>query len=75
MKIMRWHTRVPAVDPLRVTPDLVEAIKAEGATTYVVLHANHPRELTRASARGDRAPCRCRRADAEPERAAEGRQR
>ena len=47
VKILRWHTRIPAVDPLRVTPDLVEAIKAEGATTYVVLHANHPRELTR----------------------------
>ena len=46
VKITRWHTRIPAVDPLRVTPDLVEALRAEGATTYVVLHANHPRELT-----------------------------
>ena len=47
VKVLRWHTRVPAVDPLRVTPDLVEAIRAEGVATYVVLHANHPRELTR----------------------------
>jgi lysine 2,3-aminomutase len=46
VKIIRWHTRVPVVDPLRVTPDLVEALRADGATTYVVLHANHPRELT-----------------------------
>jgi lysine 2,3-aminomutase len=46
VKIIRWHTRVPAVDPLRVTPDLVEALRTEGATTYVVLHTNHPRELT-----------------------------
>lgn len=46
VKIIRWHTRVPAVDPLRVTPDLVEALRIAGATTYVVLHANHPRELT-----------------------------
>jgi len=46
VKIIRWHTRVPAVDPLRVTPDLVQALRAEGAATYVVLHANHPRELT-----------------------------
>ncbi|MGD9814619.1 MAG: lysine-2,3-aminomutase-like protein [Hyphomonadaceae bacterium] len=46
VKILRWHTRVPAVDPLRVTPDLVDALRAEGAATYVVLHANHPRELT-----------------------------
>jgi lysine 2,3-aminomutase len=47
VKIIRWHTRVPCVDPLRVTPDLVAALRADGATTYVVLHANHPRELTR----------------------------
>ncbi len=46
VKIIRWHTRVPAVDPLRVTPDLVEALRVEGATTYVVLHTNHARELT-----------------------------
>jgi lysine 2,3-aminomutase len=47
VKIIRWHTRVPAVDPLRVTPDLVDALRIEGAATYVVLHTNHPRELTR----------------------------
>lgn len=46
VKIIRWHTRVPVVDPLRVTPDLVEALRADGATTYVVVHSNHPRELT-----------------------------
>ena len=46
VKIMRWHTRVPAVDPLRVTPEVVEALRVDGATTYVVLHTNHPRELT-----------------------------
>jgi len=46
VKIIRWHTRVPVVDPLRVTPDLVAALRAEGATTYVILHTNHPRELT-----------------------------
>ncbi|MBC7769291.1 MAG: lysine-2,3-aminomutase-like protein [Phycisphaerales bacterium] len=46
VKIIRWHTRVPVVDPLRVTPDLVDALRVEGATTYVVLHTNHVRELT-----------------------------
>jgi lysine 2,3-aminomutase len=46
VKIIRWHTRIPAVDPLRVTPDLVDALRVEGATTYVVLHTNHARELT-----------------------------
>lgn len=49
VKIIRWHTRVPAVDPLRVTPDLVAALKTDAATSYVVLHANHARELTRQS--------------------------
>jgi lysine 2,3-aminomutase len=47
VKIIRWHTRVPAVDPMRVTPDLVDALRTTSATTYVVLHVNHPRELTR----------------------------
>jgi lysine 2,3-aminomutase len=46
VKIIRWHTRIPAVDPLRVTPDLVDALRVDGAATYVVLHTNHPRELT-----------------------------
>ena len=46
LKVLRWHTRVPVVDPARVTPELVAAIRSPDATTYVVLHANHPRELT-----------------------------
>ncbi len=46
VKILRWHTRIPAVDPQRVTPDLVEALTALGVATYVVLHINHARELT-----------------------------
>src|SRR5436309_604296 len=35
-----------AVDPGRITPDLVRALKAAGKATYLVLHANHARELT-----------------------------
>jgi lysine 2,3-aminomutase len=46
VKIVRVHTRVPVVDPDRVSADLVRALKIEGKATYVVLHANHPRELT-----------------------------
>jgi lysine 2,3-aminomutase len=46
VKIIRVHTRVPTADPARVTPSLVRALKAPGTATYVVLHANHPRELT-----------------------------
>ena len=43
----RWPT------PSRVTAALVRALKAPGKATYVVLHANHPRELTPAA----RAAC------------------
>ena len=46
VKIHRLHTRVPIVDPARVTPALVWALKAPQKATYVVVHVNHPRELT-----------------------------
>ena len=46
VKILRWHTRVPVVDPGRVTSDLVSALKAFPKTVFVGLHTNHPRELT-----------------------------
>jgi lysine 2,3-aminomutase len=43
--VIRFHTRVPVVDPRRVSPALLGALAAEKAV-YVVIHANHPRELT-----------------------------
>ncbi|MBV9585558.1 MAG: lysine-2,3-aminomutase-like protein [Alphaproteobacteria bacterium] len=43
--VIRFHTRVPIVDPRRVRPALITALNAEKAI-YVVVHANHPRELT-----------------------------
>lgn len=46
VKIVRWHTRVPVVDPGRVTRKLVQALAGTGQKTWVALHANHPRELT-----------------------------
>ena len=46
VKIVRFHTRVPVVAPERVTPELIDSIKAAGKTTWVAIHANHPRELT-----------------------------
>src|SRR6201999_522289 len=36
-------------EPSRVTAALVRALKAPGKASYVVLHANHPRELTPAA--------------------------
>lgn len=46
VKVIRWHTRVPVVDPARVTTEYARALRAEGAATWVAVHANHPRELT-----------------------------
>jgi lysine 2,3-aminomutase len=46
VKVVRLHTRVPAVAPERVTGALVAALKRSGKAVYVALHANHPRELT-----------------------------
>lgn len=46
VKIVRFHTRVPVVEPERIDEALIAALKASGKTTYVALHANHPRELT-----------------------------
>jgi len=55
VKIIRIHTRVPIADPARVTPELVAALRGEGATTWIAVHANHPREFS-ANAR---AACAC----------------
>ena len=49
VKIVRFHTRVPVVEPERVDATLIAALKASGKTTYLALHANHPRELTEAA--------------------------
>ncbi len=46
VKVVRIHTRLPAVAPERITDDLVAALKRANKAVYVALHANHPRELT-----------------------------
>jgi lysine 2,3-aminomutase len=53
VKIVRFHTRVPVVEPERIDDALIAALKAGRKTAYVALHANHPRELTEAA----RAAC------------------
>jgi lysine 2,3-aminomutase len=45
VKVIRVHTRLPIAAPERVTAALVRALRS-GKATFVVLHANHPRELT-----------------------------
>ncbi len=46
LKVVRFHTRVPVVEPERIDAELIAALKASGRTTYLAVHANHPRELT-----------------------------
>jgi lysine 2,3-aminomutase len=45
VKVIRVHTRVPVAAPQRVTAAMVRVLRTSKAT-FVVLHANHPRELT-----------------------------
>jgi lysine 2,3-aminomutase len=46
VRIIRIHTRVPVAEPKRIGGEMITALKVEGATTWVALHANHVRELT-----------------------------
>ncbi len=43
--VIRIHTRAPITYPRRVTPALVEGLAARGPV-WVLVHANHPAELT-----------------------------
>jgi lysine 2,3-aminomutase len=49
VRIIRIHTRVPVVDPMRVSPEMVAALKVEGATTWIAVHANHAIEFSDAA--------------------------
>lgn len=46
IKVARWHTRVPVVDPGRITPEYARALRIPGKASYIAIHANHPREFT-----------------------------
>jgi lysine 2,3-aminomutase len=46
VRIVRFHTRVPVVEPERIDADLIGALKASGKAVYLALHANHPREFS-----------------------------
>ena len=45
VEVIRFHTRVPVVAPDRVTDALLQALHTRPAV-YVVIHTNHPAELT-----------------------------
>jgi lysine 2,3-aminomutase len=46
VKVIRVHTRIPVVAPERIDAALIRALRTDKAT-FVVLHVNHPRELTK----------------------------
>ena len=46
VRIVRIHTRVPVAAPARIDGDMVKALRVDGATTWIAVHANHPRELS-----------------------------
>jgi lysine 2,3-aminomutase len=45
VSVLRWHSRVPVVDPDRITSRVVEALKSVTRAVYLAVHINHPREL------------------------------
>jgi len=49
VRIIRWHTRVPVVQPEAITPALVAALTAGTTAVYIAVHANHAREFTPAA--------------------------
>ena len=49
VRVVRFHTRIPAVAPERITAELVAALKSPTKAVYVALHANHADELTPAA--------------------------
>ncbi|HSE76649.1 MAG TPA: lysine-2,3-aminomutase-like protein [Alphaproteobacteria bacterium] len=53
VQVIRIHTRVPVVEPVRIDHQLLAALASDKAV-YVALHANHPREFTPEA----RAACR-----------------
>jgi lysine 2,3-aminomutase len=53
VRIVRIHTRVPVAAPGRIDADMVAALRVANATTWIAIHANHPRELSDAA----RAAC------------------
>ena len=48
VRVIRIHTRVPVVDPERITKELTQVLKV-ATPVFVVLHSNHPREMTTAA--------------------------
>ena len=46
VKRLRLHTRLPVVLPQRITPELTSLLTQNRFQTLIVIHANHPNELS-----------------------------
>jgi KamA family protein len=46
LRRLRIHTRLPVVLPQRITPDLLTALSHPRLQAVMVIHANHPREVS-----------------------------
>lgn len=46
---IRWHTRMPVVDPARIDTDMARALAPRRAQLVIALHANHAVEFTSAA--------------------------
>ena len=49
LQVIRWHSRVPVVDPARITAELTDALRAPSKAVWIAVHTNHERELTEAA--------------------------
>lgn len=45
VQVVRFHSRVPVVDPARITPETITSLGGR-TPVYILLHANHAREFT-----------------------------
>jgi lysine 2,3-aminomutase len=55
LDVIRWHTRVPVVDPARLSDEFIAAIAATEKTVVVAIHCNHADELGELAAERIRA--------------------
>ncbi len=55
IRTIRFHTRLPAVLPDRITHDLIQLLNRQNRQLVIVLHINHPAELSEKTARAMQA--------------------
>ena len=46
VKIIRFHTRIPVVNPSKIDKTLLSVLKASSKALYMVLHINHAQEIS-----------------------------